>query len=196
MFGGYEFDITTFYKTMLEISTGHPGAGWCLTLCASHAWVVGSHWEEEGQRALFGPDGNFAAPHRAPPTGVATPVAGRLSRDRPMGLLLGHSARHAFRRRGARRRQRRQERDIDFRHAARSSSPCSTIGAATRRWACAPRAPTASRSRTSSFPNPTRPTAMVCGARRQPRRKARRARGSTATRCIWAAPRVLITCRW
>ena len=76
MFGGYEFDITTFYRTMLEISIGHPGAGWCATLCASHPWVVGSHWKEEGQRALFGPDGNFSAPHRAPPTGTATPVEG------------------------------------------------------------------------------------------------------------------------
>jgi 3-hydroxy-9,10-secoandrosta-1,3,5(10)-triene-9,17-dione monooxygenase len=76
MFGGYEFDITTFYKTMIEIATGHPGVGWCLTLCASHPWVVGSHWEEQGQRELFGPDGNFSAPHRAPPTGLATPVEG------------------------------------------------------------------------------------------------------------------------
>jgi 3-hydroxy-9,10-secoandrosta-1,3,5(10)-triene-9,17-dione monooxygenase len=76
MFGGYEFDITTFYKTMLEISIGHPGTGWCLTLCASHPWVVGSHWDEAGQRALFGPDGNFSAPHRAPPTGTATPAPG------------------------------------------------------------------------------------------------------------------------
>jgi Acyl-CoA dehydrogenase, C-terminal domain len=76
MFGGYEFDVTTFYRAMLEISTGHPGAGWCLTLCASHPWVVGSHWEEQGQRELFGPDGNFSAPHRAPPTGMATPALG------------------------------------------------------------------------------------------------------------------------
>ena len=76
MFGGYEFDIPTFYKAMLQISRGHPGAGWCLTLCASHGWVVGSHWEEQGQRELFGPNGDFAAPHRAPPTGLATPVEG------------------------------------------------------------------------------------------------------------------------
>ncbi len=76
LFGGYEFDVPAFYKTMLEISRGHPGAGWCLTLCASHPWVVGSHWEEQGQRELFGPDGNFSAPHRAPPTGLATPAEG------------------------------------------------------------------------------------------------------------------------
>jgi 3-hydroxy-9,10-secoandrosta-1,3,5(10)-triene-9,17-dione monooxygenase len=76
MFGGYEFDITTFYRTMLEIATGHPGVGWCLTLCASHPWVVGSHWEEQGQRELFGPNGDFSAPHRAPPTGIATPTPG------------------------------------------------------------------------------------------------------------------------
>jgi hypothetical protein len=36
MFGGYEFDIPTFYRAMLEISHGHPSAGWCLALCASH----------------------------------------------------------------------------------------------------------------------------------------------------------------
>ncbi|MGH6990861.1 MAG: hypothetical protein ACREE3_13270, partial [Stellaceae bacterium] len=76
MFGGYEFDVVTFYRTMLEIATGHPGAGWCLTLCASHPWVVGSHWDEAGQRELFWPDGNFAAPHRAAPTAVATPAPG------------------------------------------------------------------------------------------------------------------------
>jgi len=76
MFGGYEFDIPTFYKTMLEISRGHPGSGWCLTLCASHPFVIGSHWSEKAQRELFGPDGFFAAPHRPPPLGTATPVKG------------------------------------------------------------------------------------------------------------------------
>ena len=35
MFGGYEFEVPTFYKAMLEISRGHPGVGWCLALCAS-----------------------------------------------------------------------------------------------------------------------------------------------------------------
>ena len=30
MFGGYEFDLGTFYRVMLEIARGHPGVGWCL----------------------------------------------------------------------------------------------------------------------------------------------------------------------
>ena len=32
MFGGYEFDLGTFYRVMLEIARGHPGVGWCLGL--------------------------------------------------------------------------------------------------------------------------------------------------------------------
>jgi len=76
MFGGYEFDIPTFYRAMLEISHGHPAAGWCLTLCASHPFLIASHWPEQAQRELFGADGHFAAPHRVPPSGVLTPVEG------------------------------------------------------------------------------------------------------------------------
>jgi 3-hydroxy-9,10-secoandrosta-1,3,5(10)-triene-9,17-dione monooxygenase len=76
MFGGYEFDIPTFYKAMLEIAHGHPSAGWCLALCASHPFLIASHWPEQAQRDLFGPDGHFAAPHRVPPTGTLTPVDG------------------------------------------------------------------------------------------------------------------------
>ena len=76
LFGGYEFDVPTFYRAMLEISHGHPSAGWCLTLCASHPFLIASHWSEQAQRELFGPDGHFAAPHRVPPQGVLTPVDG------------------------------------------------------------------------------------------------------------------------
>ena len=76
LFGGYEFDIPTFYRAMLEISHGHPSAGWCLTLCASHPFLIASHWSEQAQRELFGADGHFAAPHRVPPQGVLTPVDG------------------------------------------------------------------------------------------------------------------------
>jgi 3-hydroxy-9,10-secoandrosta-1,3,5(10)-triene-9,17-dione monooxygenase len=74
MFGGYEFDLPVFFGTMLEICRADPGAGWCLTLGASHAWTVASHWPEEAQRALFGPDGHFVAPHRPVPMGTLRKV--------------------------------------------------------------------------------------------------------------------------
>ncbi|MGE5287212.1 MAG: acyl-CoA dehydrogenase [Micromonosporaceae bacterium] len=75
-FGGYEFDLPTFWKTMLAIATGDPGTGWGLTLGAHHALVVGAHFPAEGQREIFGADGDFRGPHRAPPVGVAKPVDG------------------------------------------------------------------------------------------------------------------------
>ena len=76
MFGGYEFDLATFYKTMTEVAAGHPGVGWCLGLAASHAFEVASHWPEQAQVDFFGKDGHFIAPHRAPPLGTLTPVDG------------------------------------------------------------------------------------------------------------------------
>src|SRR5215475_787033 len=45
-FGGYEFDLPTFWRAMVEISTGDPGTGWGLTLGSHHAWVIGSYWPE------------------------------------------------------------------------------------------------------------------------------------------------------
>jgi len=74
-FGGYEFDLGTYYRVMIEISSGHPGAGWCLALGASHAFEIASHWSERAQAEIFG-DGHFVAPHRAPPLGTLTPVEG------------------------------------------------------------------------------------------------------------------------
>jgi len=75
MFGGYEFSIDTFYRAMLEISWGDPGIGWCLTLCASHPFLVASHWDEAAQRDFFA-DGFYASPHRPAPMGTATPTQG------------------------------------------------------------------------------------------------------------------------
>jgi 3-hydroxy-9,10-secoandrosta-1,3,5(10)-triene-9,17-dione monooxygenase len=76
LFGGYEFDLATYYRVMLEIARGHPGVGWCLALSSSHAFEVASHWPERAQHELFGNDGLFIAPHRAPPMGTLTPVDG------------------------------------------------------------------------------------------------------------------------
>jgi len=76
LFGGYEFDFPTFCKIIIEISRGHPSTGWCYTLASSHAMLIGSHWSEEAQRELFGPEGDFRSPHRAPPNGKFRKVDG------------------------------------------------------------------------------------------------------------------------
>lgn len=76
LFGGYEFDIGTYYRVIVEIARGHPSTGWCLCLGGSHAWVVGSHWPEQAQREAFGPDGHFIAPHRPATMGRLKPVEG------------------------------------------------------------------------------------------------------------------------
>jgi 3-hydroxy-9,10-secoandrosta-1,3,5(10)-triene-9,17-dione monooxygenase len=75
-FGGYEFDLPTFWRAMVEISTGDPGTGWGLTLGSHHAWVIGSYWPERAQREIFGPEGDFRGPHRPLPGGTVQVVDG------------------------------------------------------------------------------------------------------------------------
>ena len=36
-FGGYEFDVGTFYRVVQEISCGCPSTGWMMSLAAGHA---------------------------------------------------------------------------------------------------------------------------------------------------------------
>ena len=76
MFGGYEFSWTDFLKVVKTIARGHPSSGWCFCLGTSHAHLLGSHWPEQAQSELFGPDGDFRAPHRAAPAGTFEPVDG------------------------------------------------------------------------------------------------------------------------
>ena len=76
MFGGYEFDPATLLKVVIEIARGHPSSGWCYCLGSSHALIAGSHFDAGTQAELFGPEGDFRSPHRAPPAGKLTPVDG------------------------------------------------------------------------------------------------------------------------
>ena len=75
-FGGYEFDLATFWKVAMNIATGDPGVGWYLALASHHALVLGAMFPERAQRELFGPDGDFRAAHRPAPMGTARPVEG------------------------------------------------------------------------------------------------------------------------
>lgn len=75
-FGGYEFGLDTFFRVIVEISRGDPGIGWNLCLASAHVFHVASFYCERAQAELFAPDGHFCAPHRAAPTGTASPVEG------------------------------------------------------------------------------------------------------------------------
>lgn len=71
-FGGYEFDVPTFVRMVVEIARGCPGTGWCLCLAAGHGLQIGGLYSEEAQVAALSPDGEFAAPMRGVPMGTAT----------------------------------------------------------------------------------------------------------------------------
>jgi 3-hydroxy-9,10-secoandrosta-1,3,5(10)-triene-9,17-dione monooxygenase len=77
MFGGYEFDLATYYKISVEIGRGgSAGIAWCLNLAHHHSFIIASFWEEQAQREIFGPEGNFMAGARAGGNGTAKPVDG------------------------------------------------------------------------------------------------------------------------
>jgi 3-hydroxy-9,10-secoandrosta-1,3,5(10)-triene-9,17-dione monooxygenase len=74
-FGGYEFDVPTFYRVMMEISRGCPETGWVLALTAGHPMLLAS-FPEEAQVEAYGSDGEFRCPAAFTPPGEATPVDG------------------------------------------------------------------------------------------------------------------------
>ncbi|MFZ1988876.1 MAG: acyl-CoA dehydrogenase family protein [Alphaproteobacteria bacterium] len=74
-FGGYEFDVPTFYRVMMELSRGCVETGWVVALTSGHPLLF-ANFPEEAQRESFGKDGDFRAPAAFGPIGTATPVEG------------------------------------------------------------------------------------------------------------------------
>jgi 3-hydroxy-9,10-secoandrosta-1,3,5(10)-triene-9,17-dione monooxygenase len=75
-FGGYEFDLPTFARVMIEIARGCPSSGWVLALTAGHAIMLSAFFSEEAQIDVYGRDGEFRGPSRTPPRVSARPVDG------------------------------------------------------------------------------------------------------------------------
>src|SRR5580658_9387235 len=75
-FGGYEFDLKTYYRLGIELARGCPSTAWCLIVGAGHALMLGSYFDEEAQAEGFGLTGDFSAPSVAAPNGTASPVDG------------------------------------------------------------------------------------------------------------------------
>ena len=74
-FGGYEFDVPSFYRVMMEISRGCPETGWVLALTAGHPMLLAS-FPEQAQVEAYGADGEFRCPAAFTPPGQAKPVEG------------------------------------------------------------------------------------------------------------------------
>jgi 3-hydroxy-9,10-secoandrosta-1,3,5(10)-triene-9,17-dione monooxygenase len=70
IFGGYEFDLTTFVRLIMEVARGCPESAWSLALIAGHPVLLAA-LPEEGQREAFGSDGECRVPAVALPGGVA-----------------------------------------------------------------------------------------------------------------------------
>jgi 3-hydroxy-9,10-secoandrosta-1,3,5(10)-triene-9,17-dione monooxygenase len=75
-YGGYEFDVPTFARLIIEIARGCPGSGWCLGLGAGHVLTMTQLFGERAQAEAFGEDGHFVAAARAIPSGTATRADG------------------------------------------------------------------------------------------------------------------------
>ena len=75
-FGGYEFDMPTYFRVVMELARGCPSTGWCFCLAGAHVLQVSSMYSEQAQREFFGPDGHFACASFGAPVGVAAPKDG------------------------------------------------------------------------------------------------------------------------
>lgn len=75
MFGGYEFDIPTFYKVVMEIARGCSETGWVTSLLGGHPVVV-ARYPAEAQYEIYGEKGDFRCPGALTPLGTAVAVDG------------------------------------------------------------------------------------------------------------------------
>lgn len=77
MYGGYETDLRTFAKVIIEVGRGDPGTSWCLCLGHGHALTTAARWSKAAQDQVYNDEaGYFRASHSLVPAGKAIPVEG------------------------------------------------------------------------------------------------------------------------
>ena len=74
-YGGYEFDLPTFARVMIEISRGCPATGWVVAFTAGHTHIL-ARYPREAQDEVYGATGEFRGPLVGGSTAVAVPVEG------------------------------------------------------------------------------------------------------------------------
>lgn len=75
LFGGYEFDIATFYRIVMEIARGCSETGWVTSLVGGHPLLL-SRYSAETQQEIYGVTGDVRCPGALTPLGTATRVRG------------------------------------------------------------------------------------------------------------------------
>jgi 3-hydroxy-9,10-secoandrosta-1,3,5(10)-triene-9,17-dione monooxygenase len=74
-YGGYEFDLPTFARVMIEISRGCPSTGWVVAFTAGHTHIL-ARYPREAQDEVYGAAGEFRGPLVGGNTATAMPVDG------------------------------------------------------------------------------------------------------------------------
>ena len=79
-FGGYEFELTTYVKLMMEIARGCPSSAWVLALVSGHPIML-ADFDIRAQEEAYGETGDYRCPS------VGSPVL--MEREGRLGLCLG-----------------------------------------------------------------------------------------------------------
>lgn len=74
-FGGYEFDVTTFFRVMIELSRGCTETGWVTCLVGGHTMMI-NKYPAETQVGMYGTTGEVRCPGSFAPPGTAKRVEG------------------------------------------------------------------------------------------------------------------------
>lgn len=76
-YGGYEFDMPTWFRTVIEMGRSDPASGWCYTFATGHVPIIAGHYSPEAQDEIFAYGSGLAlAPLRAPTGGTIRQVEG------------------------------------------------------------------------------------------------------------------------
>lgn len=87
-FGGYEVDVETFMRVVVEIAAACPSTAWQFTLGSAHVHAVASHYGEEAQQVMLG-DGHFIAASASKPTMTAKRADGGWILNGTIGYASG-----------------------------------------------------------------------------------------------------------
>ena len=88
-YGGYEFDVSTFARVLIELARGCVSSAWCYGLAAAHALQVATSFSERTQAEVFGDGQKFRAASVAAPTIIARREEGGWRLDGKVGYCSG-----------------------------------------------------------------------------------------------------------